>query len=88
MIHAEGAVLRGPCTVRLSKEQWQRRVPVLGPVPERMKPTRLDGGQSLQFKSGEEFRIEGFEGRLNRALFENLDETDAASDDADGDVAT
>lgn len=70
VIKAEGAVLRGPCKVKLTKEQWARRVSVLGPVPKRLKAVDLDGGQSLMFKRGEVIEVAEFKGRLNTALFE------------------
>jgi hypothetical protein len=73
VIKSEGAVLRGPCKVKLTNEQWARRVSVLGPVPKRLKAVDLDGGQSLMFKRGEVIEVAEFKGRLNTALFEEVD---------------
>ena len=65
--------MRGPCMLKLTREQWARRVSVLGPVPDRMKRIQLDGGQMLAFKYGETFEIGEFEGKLNPAIFERTD---------------
>jgi hypothetical protein len=78
VIAAQGAVVRGPCKLKLSREQWQRRVHALGPVPKKLRPVGLDGSFALTFKCGEEFGIDEFKGRLNKALFERLDEPDEA----------
>ncbi|GGF43720.1 hypothetical protein SAMN05216376_105192 [Mameliella alba] len=72
VIKPEGAALRGPCKVKLTKEQWERRVSVLGPVPKRLKAVDLDGGQRLMFKRGEVIEVADFKGRLSPALFEEV----------------
>lgn len=64
-----GATLRGPLTVRLSKEQHAPRAHVLGKV-RKDGVYDLDGDQALTFKSGEVLGVEKWEGRLNKALFE------------------
>lgn len=79
VIAAGGATLRGPVSVKLTREQWAKRVHVLGAVPKRMKAVEIGGGQALSFKYGEEFEVEAFDGRLNAALFEDLSEPPAES---------
>ncbi len=69
VIAADGATVRGPARLRLTREQWMRRAAVLGPVPKKLGPVDLDGGQILQFKRGETFGYEAPEWRLNPAVF-------------------
>lgn len=73
---AEGAWVRGPCKVRLSKTQHARRVSVLGEKYPRGGVFKLDGGQAINFKKGETFSIDA-PGRLNKAIFE-WDQPEAA----------
>lgn len=72
-----GATLRGPLTVRLSKEQHAPRAHVLGPVRDK-GIYNLDGDQALTFKSGEVLGVEQWEGRLNKALFEVVEPVKAS----------
>ena len=77
VIDVRGATVRGPASVKLSRDQWARREALLGPVPKRLAALDLDGGQALNFKYGEEFEIGDFDGRLNKAMFEELDAAEA-----------
>jgi len=71
VIAAQGATLRGPCKVKLTKPQHEARQHILGDKYPRGGVFDLDGGQALNFKLGEKLKIElaGAE-RLNRAIFE------------------
>lgn len=80
VIDARGATLRGPASVKLSRDQWARRQALLGPVPKRLSAIDLDGDQALNFKYGEEFEVGEFQGRLNKASFEDLDAAEQAAD--------
>lgn len=73
VINPAGAVIHGPCTVKLKRDQWERRQAVLGPLPKRVGKIDLDGGLSLRFKYGEELEVSRFEGRMNPAIFQRLD---------------
>ncbi len=72
-----GATLRGPLTVHLSKEQHSPRAHVLGKA-RKGGIYHLDGDQALTFKRGEELGVEQVEGRLNKDLFEVVEEAGAA----------
>lgn len=76
-----GAELRGPATLQLTPEQHAPRAHVLG-KPSRKGIYRLDGGESVTFKAGEEFRLQQAEGRVNTALFELVDGVAEAADAA------
>lgn len=85
VIAAMGAAVRGPCSLKLSKEQAERRAHLLGPAGRR-GTYFLDGGREVQFKAGESFGIDSPE-RLSRVLFSWKEEpteagTDAAAQDA------
>ena len=77
VIAVQGATIRGPAVVKLSKEQYASRAHVLG-APVRGNKYHLDGNQALTFKFGEELQIEQSE-RLNRALFGLPSEEKAAA---------
>lgn len=68
VIAAQGAILRGPVTIRLTPEQHGPRHAVLGKWVEG-GVYALDGGVGLSFKRGEVLGIEQPAGRLNPALF-------------------
>jgi len=65
---AQGATLRAPVKLRLTKEQHALRAHLLGPVNKKGIYS-LDTGE-LTFKCGEVFGLEGAEGRLNLTLFD------------------
>jgi hypothetical protein len=71
VIAAQGATLRGPAVVKLTAAQHGPRSHVLGPWVNGGRFS-LDGHQKIALKYGEELVIEEAEGRLNKALFENL----------------
>lgn len=72
VIAAQGASLRGPAQLTLSADQHKRRASVLGPARKKgVYP--LEADQALNFKFGEEFGVSDFEGRLNVALFEDVE---------------
>jgi hypothetical protein len=81
VIAQQGATVRGPARVKLSKDQHARRASVLG-NPKRSGTYELDGSQVLQFKRGEVFHID-VPGRLNRALFD-YDEPEVEEQDGSG----
>lgn len=63
-----GAVVRGPATVRLSKEQHASRAADLG-KPRRDGIYKIPGDVALTFKMGESFGMDQPTGRLNSQLF-------------------
>jgi len=71
-----GATVHGPAKLGLTKKQHARRSHVLS---ENRKGGGyiLEGGQSAQFKFGEEFSIDEIS-KLNRQSFEDLDAIEAA----------
>ena len=79
VIAAQGATLRGPCKIKLTKAQHEPRKHILGGKYPRGGVFDLDGGQALNFKLGETLQIElaGTE-RLNRSVFE-WDEPETAN---------
>lgn len=81
-IPVEGAWVRGPCKVKLTKEQHARRVFELGRDYPRGGIFELTGGQAINFKRGEKFSINTPD-RLNKALFE-VDEPKAKEDPSVG----
>jgi hypothetical protein len=85
-IPVEGAWVRGPCKVRITKEQHARRISVLGPKYPRGGVFKLDGGQAINFKRGETFQMDAPK-RLNKAIFafDDPDEPDPKAGGASGD---
>jgi len=69
VIAVQGAVLRGPMKVTLTKKQHELRAHVLGKWKSGGR-FELDGGQELSFKRGEELGVELEDTkRLNRQIF-------------------
>lgn len=67
-----GATIHGPAVLALTEDQAQRRTAVLKKARGKGK-YELAAGARVMFKLGEELGIDGLD-RLNRALFEDLDE--------------
>lgn len=85
VISAQGATLRGPLSIRISKDQHARRQSVLG-AWRRGGVFDIDGGQSVQFKLGEVIGVDGGDQRLSRAVFA-WDDPEAVDQDSADDAA-
>lgn len=73
-----GATIRGPVRLRLTPEQYAPRAHQLGKM-DKKKCVHLNGDQAVTFKAGEIVEVLEGVSKLNRALFADQDEIDAAA---------
>jgi hypothetical protein len=76
VIAAQGATLRGPAVLRLSKEQHLTRAHVLGPRSNDGR-CHLGGGREITLKFGEVFGMEDGANRLNTVVFHQVETAQA-----------